>query len=169
MCDVLQQLNARVLGAPSESSAMEVLAYLTSQKTILEPLAWTAVCGPWDAAVARVVHTVSGQRGDLASAWGEFVTAWKLIYASLKHICGPPFRWVITQTPPDGPWGGRAICAPTVDTMSALVRTYASRGECEMALQLLEPQEPAVPITDKVVCDQAGCVQTVSWAPKPSR
>ena len=118
---------------------------------------------------ARVVHTVSGQRGDLASAWGEFVTAWKLIYASLKHICGPPFRWVITQTPPDGPWGGRAICAPTVDTMSALVRTYASRGECEMALQLLEPQEPAVPITDKVVCDQAGCVQTVSWAPKPSR
>jgi hypothetical protein len=47
--------------------------------------------------------------------------------------------------------------------MSAIVRTYASRGEAEMALQLLEPQEAAVPITDKVVCGPAGCVQEVSW------
>ncbi len=78
-------------------------------------------------------------------------------------------RYAIIQTPPGGSWGGRAICAPTAAPDSHVTRTYASRGECEMALQLLDPQLPAVPITSSVRCDQAGCDEVVSWAPKPTR
>ena len=106
----------------------------------------------------------------LATAWPAFVQAWGLIYAATKHTCmAPTPRWVVTQTPLEGPWGGRAICAPTLAPQSQLVRTYASRGECDMALQLLDPQEPAVAITDTVQCGEAGCDQVISWGPRPTR
>ena len=166
MCDQLQAVNNLVTSKASIESVTSVLEYLAANSKQLEPHAWLAVCGPWKQAIGRVFEAV--REGPTESSWGEFKKAWDILYASLKHICRP-HRWMVTQTPPNGPWGGRAISAPTYDVHSKIRRSYASRGECDMALQLLSPQEPAVPITSTVVCGSAGCDERVSWAPKPTR
>ena len=163
MCEPLQKINAMVTSEPSIETVTSVLEYLSSR---LEPHAWLAVSGPWAPAVRRVFDSV--EHGPTQSSWGEFSKAWAVIYASLKHTCRP-HRWMVTQTPADGPWGGRAISAPTYDTASRVRRSYRTRAECDMALQLLSPQEPAVAITSSVVCGSMGCDERVSWAPKPTR
>ena len=166
MCDRLQELNMMVASQPSIETVTSVLEYLTHRWKQLEPHAWLAVSGPWEDAVRRVIDAV--HEGPTATSWGEFSKAWNIIYASLKHTCRP-HRWMVTQTPPNGPWGGRAISAPTYDIHNRVRRSYPTRGECDMALQLLSPQEPAVPITNTVVCGSMGCDERVSWAPKPTR
>lgn len=165
MCDYIKNLNVMVSGSPSADTVSMVLQFLDTERNNLEPHAWTAVCGPWQDAVDRVFETMTDT---LETAWPQFVHAWRVVYAAIKHTCTTT-RWMVTQTPPDGPWGGRAICAPTLELHSRVQRSYSSRGECDMALQLLEPQEPAVAITDRVVCSELGCVQQIRWAPKPSR
>lgn len=165
MCETLEHLNLMVSTQPSIETVTSVLEYLSSWKR-LESHAWLAVSGPWEPAVRRVFDAV--QAGPTANSWGEFSKSWEVIYASLKHICRP-HRWMVTQTPPDGPWGGRAICAPTYDVANRVRRSYPTRAECDMALQLLSPQEPAVAVTSTVVCGSMGCDERVRWAPKPSR
>ena len=167
MCDQLNHINSLVGGNPAHDTVLRVFQFLDTNRKQLETVAWTAVCGPWQLAVDRVFDTM--RKPPLEHAWPEFTRAWNLIYAAIKHTCNPSYRWMVTQTPPNGPWGGRAICAPTLDTDSRVRRSYASRGECEMGLQLLEPQEPAVAITDTVQCSQGGCDQVISWAPRPAR
>jgi hypothetical protein len=168
MCDQLHSVNSAVRANPALDTVTMVFDFLNAHEHELGPIAWTAVCGPWDQAVDRVFDTM--RVGPLHTAWPSFVNAWDRVYAATKHTCASPTsRWMVTQTPPDGPWGGRAICAPTLDPLSQVKRSYASRGECDMALQLLDPQEPAVAITDTVQCSEAGCDQVVSWAPRPTR
>lgn len=168
MCDQLNYVNSLVLGQPSVDTVVAVFDFLNTHRDQFRPIAWTAVCGPWDQAVDQVFNSM--RKPPLETHWSTFVQAWNLVYAATKHICMPTSgRWMITQTPPNGPWGGRAICAPTLDPESKTRKSYSSRGECDMALQLLDPQEPAVAITDTVQCGQAGCDQVVSWAPKPTR
>jgi hypothetical protein len=166
MCDTLQSVNSAVQSQPSIQVVMTALEFLSLNATRLEPHVWLAVSGPWEAAVRRVFDAV--RAGPTQSSWGEFSKAWAVVYASLKHTC-QPHRWMVTQTPPGGPWGGRAISAPTYDTQNRVRRSYRSRGECDMALQLLSPQEPAVAVTSTVACGPMGCDERVSWAPKPSR
>lgn len=168
MCDQLNRINSAVQGGASTQTVAMVLNFLNENEQELGAVAWTAVCGPWERAVDAVFDSMRAP--PLATAWPAFVQAWGLIYAATKHTCmAPTPRWVVTQTPLEGPWGGRAICAPTLAPQSQLVRTYASRGECDMALQLLDPQEPAVAITDTVQCGEAGCDQVISWGPRPTR
>jgi hypothetical protein len=169
MCDQLEALNSLVRkGGPSTQTANTVVQFLQTHRSVFEPSMWTAVSGSWDTAMDRVLSSL--HQGDLGDSWGRFVEAWALMYAALSlGSCGSSTRYAIAQTPPSGPWGGRAICVPTRLPDIRIQRTYASRGECEMALQLLDPQFPAVPITSTVVCGQAGCDEHVSWAPKPSR
>jgi hypothetical protein len=166
MCDPLQSINTMVASEPSIETVSTVLEYLSVHGKRLEPHAWLAVSGPWEAAIRRVFDTVWD--GPTESSWGEFVKAWNVIYASLKHICHP-HRWMVTHTPPNGPWGGRAISAPTYDIKNRVRRSYRTRAECDMALQLSSPQEPVVPITSTVVCGSMGCDERVSWAPKPTQ
>jgi hypothetical protein len=166
MCDRLTDINVRVTSEPSIETVTTVLEYLSAHAKQLQPHAWLAVSGPWEAAVRRVFDAV--RDGPTESSWGGFSQAWAVIYASLKHVCRP-HRWMVTQTPPGGPWGGRAISAPTYDIHNRVRRSYRTRGECDMALQLLSPQEPAVALTNSVVCGSMGCDERVSWAPKPTR
>jgi len=168
MCDLLETMNTLVHGSPSPATHSKIAHFLSFNAAEFRPCAWYAVCGDYDTAVEKVL-AASRQ----TNAWGEFVAAWDVLYTAIKYGCCDTQRthgrWMVTQTPADGPWGGRAICAPTLDPQSRVRRSYASQGECQMALQLLDPQEPAVATTSSVVCGAMGCDERVSWAPKPTR
>jgi len=162
MCDTLDAINVKLREYPSLENVHMALLFLKQARPVFEPSIWSAVSGSWDVAESRLLAATSPQ---------EFLDAWNIMYLAIKTgaCLQSPARYAITQTPADGPWGGRAVCAPTREPYSQTMRTYTSRGECEMGLQLLDPQFPAVPITSTVTCGSWGCDENVSWAPKPSR
>lgn len=165
MCDQIDALNLRVTkGDASAQTSIQVLTFLRQTRPVFEPSMWTAVSGSWDIAEKRIVDALGRRDVPIERWWVQFVHAWNLMYLAIKiGSCGASPRYAVTQTPSTGPWGGRAICAPTFAPDSYVKRSYASRGECEMALQLLYPQAHAVPNTSYVTCDQAGCDEVVDW------
>ena len=163
MCDHLRNLDRLVRTQPGVLTRAAVADFLAVYAQQFRPCVWAAVSGDYDAAVSNMLEQPT---------WGEFVKAWDVLAGAIRFGCcdaRTEGRWAVTQTPAGGPWGGRAICAPTLHPRDATRRTYPSRGMCEMALQLLDPQAPQVPTTSYVTCSATGCTEHVDWAPKPTR
>jgi len=169
MCDRLEFINTLIhSNPPAESTVLRVFNFVTANKQQFRGCSWDAVSGPYDEAVKRLFDIM--RQGPLESAWEPFVKQWDVLYTAIKYgCCRESTKWRIAQTRPDGEWGGRAICAPASHPENETERLYESRGTCEMALQLLSPQEPAVPVTSYVTCNETGCSENVSWSRRPSR
>lgn len=109
------------------------------------------------------------------NTWTIALDVWQKFYLACKSGCGGvdpngalSSRYVIRQTPDVSPFYGRTVCVPTSTPARLTERSYPSRAECELALSQLPPQVGAVPVLDKVYCNEFGCYTDVEWGRAPA-
>lgn len=107
--------------------------------------------------------------------WKVALDVWQKFHLALTSGCGGrdpngalASRYVIRQTPDVNPYFGRTICVPTTTPAKLTERSYSSRAECELALSQLPPQVGAVPVLDKIYCNEFGCYTDVQWGRAPA-
>lgn len=109
------------------------------------------------------------------NVWTIAMDVWRKFHLACTAGCGGKdpngslaSRYVIRQTPDVNPYFGRTICVPTSTPARLTERSYANRAECELALSQLPPQMGAVPVLDKVYCNEFGCYTDVEWGRAPA-
>ena len=148
---------------------------------------WTYACAPgplgsqpWSLCIKNIQHVLLNikRHPQIESNWTIAAREWeKFAFAITSGCCNQqtshgivkaPKRWVIQKTPNVSPYFSRTICMPTTEPDLVTRRSYDTRGECEMALSQLPPQQDYVPITTTTACNNYGCDNQIKWGRKPS-
>jgi hypothetical protein len=159
------------------------------------PLSWGACVSLVEQSMVKLLHPVDNLLNERVSmfagaepyptaapcqsmnnnTWRVALNMWQKFHLALTSGCGGKdpngslsSRYVIRQTPDVNPYFGRTICMPTTTPARLTERSYTSQAECELALSQLPPQVGAVPVLDKVYCNEFGCYTDVEWGRAPA-
>jgi len=163
----------------------------TAIHVVFGQCAWAYACAPqpnapdhpWDDCLANVKHAlkevlseknIMGRPCQLdvqsCSAWNVALDVWSKFHLAITTGCCARMpngdlgaKYVIRQTPNVSPYYGRTICMPTLTPARVTERSYASLGQCEMALSQLSPQAEYVPYQAQTYCNEFGCFLQPQW------
>lgn len=188
VCAFIANVTMALQEAADASVAATVLDFLQHYNTYLYQTvgrcAWNYACAPgplapqpWSRCLQTLQHvfTTLLRAPDVQSNWYIASEEWAKFALAVSSGCCARLpdgqlgaRWVVRQTPNVNPYFGRTICMPTLEPALDTQRSFGSKGECEMALTQLPPQQDYVPINTPTVCNEYGCSNEVQWGRKPS-
>lgn len=166
-----------------QQAANFLLQYDTAVRQQLGQCAWAYACAPtaigalpWSECLHRLTRALANALDGNNNA-SQLVVAreqWAKFNLAVQSGCAGVLpdgrlgaRWVVRQTPNAAPFFGRTVCMPTTSPATDTERTYASVGECELALMQLPPQQDYVPISTGTACNEYGCFNEVQWGRTP--